>query len=286
MPGLIHELVNDASDATKPIGQMLRRMQVAAVRLGLDQLEAWVDHELNGYPDRKELPGYRVQVGVPMADHVMHGPQPLRGGSPEFRHQLSHWPILQSVGSIEDLLARDGDGEYWFPYPEPFATSTIEANGGFIRRVGLQLDRSRLVDIVDGVRGRILSWALSMEKAGVTGEGMSFSAEEQKAAQNVTNHTYFIGDNARQNINSTDNSTNTVVHGQVWGDLKSKIETEVTDPTEKSALVASVDDMQAQTTKGGFMAAYGRFMQSAANHVQVVEPFFKGLMDVMEGLAG
>lgn len=35
MPGLIQELVNDASDAAKPVSQLLRRMKVAAVRLKL-----------------------------------------------------------------------------------------------------------------------------------------------------------------------------------------------------------------------------------------------------------
>ena len=57
MSGLIEELVSDASDATKPVSQLLRRMKVAAVRLKLDDLEAWVEHELNGYAPGKAVPG-------------------------------------------------------------------------------------------------------------------------------------------------------------------------------------------------------------------------------------
>ena len=283
MPGLIEELVSDASDATKPVSQLLRRMKVAAVRLKLDDTESWVEHELNGYPqDGSPLPAYRNQSGTPMGDHVRYGPQPLTGGNAAIRTALSNRPLHQSLSSIEDLLSRPEDGIFWFPYSEPLNSQILDMNRGIIRSAGLQMDGSRLRDVVDSVRDRILTWALSMEKAGVTGAGMSFTPSEQKAAANVTN--IFYGDNARINQNSTDNSTNTVVHGNLFGDLKTRILAGVADPTEQAKLVAAVEEMEIEQGKPGYAAAYGKFVALAANHIQIVQPFLEGLTGMLSNL--
>lgn len=282
MSGMIYELVNDASDATKPVSQLLRRMKVAAVRLKLDALESWVDHEISGYPqDGQSLPAYRVQTGTPMGQHVIHGLQPLRGGTADTRILLSTRPILQSLSSIEDLLNRPDGGVFWFPYPEPYATELLNYNQGVLSAVGVQLDGSRLRDIVDSVRDRILTWALSMESAGVTGEGMSFTTAEQVAAQNVTNN--FYGDNARQNIGSTDNSTNNVIHGNLFGELKARATSEIADSAERCRLIEAIEDMEACQGTSGFASAYGKFIGLAANHMQLVQPFLERLTGMLAG---
>lgn len=277
MPGLIEELVSDASDATKPVSQLLRRMKVAAVRLKLDDLEAWVEHELNGYPPGTAVPSYRIQSGTPMCEHIVRGHEPLNIADEATRALLRQLPIQQSVGSIENLIAQPDNGNsiYWFNYDDQTTAQILAFNQGLLRSVGIKLDESRLVDVVDAVRDRILTWALSMEKAGVTGEGLSFTPTEQRAAQGVTNN--FYGDNARINQNSTDNSTNTVVHGNLFGDLKTSIEQGVSDEVERRALVDAIADMQSEQGKVGFAGAYGKFISLAANHMQLVSPFLPGL---------
>lgn len=282
MPGLIEELVSDASDATKPVSQLLRRMKVAAVRLKLEGLEEWVEHELNGYPVGA-VPNYRIQSGTPMGEHIIHGHQTLNIEDEATRGLLRELPIHQSIGSIENLLAQPdkGNAVYWFHFPDHITAQILAYNRGVLRSVGLRLDESRLVDVVDAVRDRILTWALSMEKAGVTGEGLSFTPAEQRAAQGVTNN--FYGDNARINQNSTDNSTNTVVNGSLFGDLKSSIEQGVADDAERKALVEAIAAMQSTQGKAGFAGAYGKFIALAANHMQLVAPFLPALAVMLSG---
>lgn len=272
MPGLIQELVNDASDATKPVSQLLRRMKVAAVRLKLDGLESWVEHELNGYPqDGTALPPYRTQSGTPMGEHRIHGPQPLSIHDSATRASLSSLPIPQSVGSIENLIAQDNapNGIYWFSYPDFIASQILTYNQGLLLSCGLRLDESRLVDILDAVRDRILTWALRMEEAGVTGEGMSFTQAERTAAHNVTNN--FYGDNARQNIGSTDSSTNNVVHGNIFGDLRTRIAQSIESSAQRDAMLQAVDDMEATQNTPSFINAYQRLIGLAADHIGVIQ---------------
>jgi hypothetical protein len=51
---------------------------------------------------------------------------------------------------------------------------------------------SAAVGILDAVRNALLEWALKLEKSGVRGEGMSFSADDRKKAHE-THATYNIG---------------------------------------------------------------------------------------------
>lgn len=46
-----------------------------------------------------------------------------------------------------------------------------------------QIDASAFQGILDGVRTRVLEWALGLEQRGVVGDGMTFSEGEQKRAQ-------------------------------------------------------------------------------------------------------
>jgi len=165
-------------------------------------------------------------------------------------------------------------------YPEFLERMTVPHMSG-VDRIAAQVDTSKFFSILDGVRDRALDWALELENAGVTGEGMSFTLREREAAQSVTN--IFIGDNARQNNHSTDNSTNTVVRGNLFGDLKARINSGVADEVERQQLVVAVEEMETSRGTGRFAAAYGKFISLAANHMQLVQPFLGGLTGMLAG---
>ena len=83
MAGLIEEIQRDATDETVPVVQLLRRMKVAAAKLKLAEIGAWVDHELTGYPSEKDLPPYRVLAGTPMVHRNGRGWSVLSLGQEE-----------------------------------------------------------------------------------------------------------------------------------------------------------------------------------------------------------
>lgn len=280
MPGLIEQLVSDASGSTVPVSQLLRRMKVAAVRLKLDELEEWVEHELNGYPDTAELPGYRFIFGLPQTLHNHWGWRNLKlGENAENNLLYSHIQYRQAIATSEEFGA--GTGEVRLSFPRFLEEALLPHLASGVTRIGLLIDRSTMGAMVSGVRNRILDWSLAMEKAGITGEGRSFTPAEQQTAANVTNN--FYGDNARINQDGTDNSTNTVVHGNVFGDLKARINSQLADTAEREELVAAVEEMEANQGKVGFAGAYGRFISLAANHMQIVQPFLEGLTGMLAG---
>jgi len=51
MPSLVEELQRDALNANAKVSDLLRKAKAIAVKLELPELEEWVEHELNGYPE-------------------------------------------------------------------------------------------------------------------------------------------------------------------------------------------------------------------------------------------
>ena len=279
MPGLVEQIQREASDNSVSVTQLLRHVKMASSKLKLPAVEGWVEHELRGYPNEHKVPRYRVLGGTPMAHSVFHGWRMMALGSDEQVNKMFQLLLFDKPITEVESVAKSKP-PILITYPEYLERMTVPNMSG-VDRIAAQVDSSKFFGILDGVRDRALDWALELENAGVTGAGMSFTLSEREAAQSVTN--IFTGDNARQNNHSTDNSTNTVVRGNLFGDLKASINAEVADELERQQLVAAVEEMEASRGTGRFAAAYGRFISLAANHMQLVQPFLEGLTGMLSG---
>lgn|GEM_PF-3231461 len=279
MPGLVEQIQREASDNSVSVTQLLRHVKMASSKLNLPAVEEWVEHELRGYPDEHKVPRYRVLGCTPMAHSVYQGWRLMALGSEEQVNKLFQLILFDKpVAEVESVA--NSKPPILITYPEFLERMTVPHMSG-VDRIAAQVDTSKFFSILDGVRDRALDWALELENAGVTGEGMSFTLREREAAQSVTN--IFIGDNARQNNHSTDNSTNTVVRGNLFGDLKARINSGVADEVERQQLVVAVEEMETSRGTGRFAAAYGKFISLAANHMQLVQPFLGGLTGMLAG---
>jgi hypothetical protein len=88
---------------------------------------------------------------------------------------------------------------------------------------------------------------------------------------------HLTGANARVNLNSTDNSTNTVVHGPVFGDLRAAIHTGVADPLQREALTSAVARLEAASAGADKLDAYSKLIAAGANHMTLLAPFLPAL---------
>lgn len=267
MPGLIDEIIRDASDGQASVSTLLRRMKVAASRLRLTDAIEWVDHELNGYPDATELPSYRCLNGVPQAHFASRGWVNIAlGDDPEWNRMYSIAFFNASIAEAEAHL--DGEATLRLTLMEELERTAVSQYPG-VDKVAVCISRGKMHDILNGVRNRVLDWALALDAAGVTGEGMSFSAQEKSAAATVsitTNNVTVSGPGSRANVGSTDNSTNTIT-GDVFGNIRTQIAQQVADPAERRALNDAVFDMErSEARSSSFAKAYAKFVGLAADH--------------------
>lgn len=186
MPGLVLELQSDALNKAVTCADLLRKALAVSRKLGVAEIEEWLRRELNGYPlDDDEVPTYREVHGQIRVWNSYHGWQPLNFGDAEMAEQLSRRKVMQPVSELDALLENKDEGSLQIPFPQKTVNALMKAMDVPLQPT-LHVASTSVVGILNAVRNHVLEWALELEKQGVIGEEMSFSQEEQKAADLVT----------------------------------------------------------------------------------------------------
>jgi hypothetical protein len=183
---LLREIQEEAVKTDVPLSSVLRKCLILAARLNNAQLRAWVEQELNGYPDDVEvLPDYRqggrVEVRGDLSGAFGSGlksaPIPPNNVPEELRDNLFGVQFEESVAAYESLLS---SGEQMFQVPWPADAIALLA-GEFYERMNCLsawrvISRSSIEHVLDAVRNRVLTLALELEKENPdAGEGLSGS---------------------------------------------------------------------------------------------------------------
>jgi hypothetical protein len=74
MANIIAQIQKDTLDHKIAVSTLLRKVKLTAAKLGLPQIENWVDKELKGYGQSDELPRYREIQGTPVARGARFAP--------------------------------------------------------------------------------------------------------------------------------------------------------------------------------------------------------------------
>lgn len=92
---------------------------------------------------------------------------------------------------------------------------------------------------------------------------------QSKIADNI----HFHGDNPRLNVNSTDNSINAAVSGNIrlFEALREKANT-ISDDLERERIQLAIAEMQSAHGSGGFLATYQQFISTVGDHITVFGP--------------
>ncbi|EEF59767.1 hypothetical protein [Pedosphaera parvula] len=184
MGSAVHNLQMTIVEGKQSLTQLLRQTKLIAAKLNLEDVERWVDMELDGYPANTETPPYRDYVTNSLQIHNAY-----RGGW-QFAGNLSiklkaREPIAQieSHAKAEQvamaspkrfpIVGDDGLPSIHMTSPQRIVTS------------GEQFKR-----IIDAVTNELLRWTTELEKRGIKGEDMNFNEKEKQAA---ANHFYNYG---------------------------------------------------------------------------------------------
>jgi hypothetical protein len=211
---LVFELQRMAVSPDVSVVQLVRAAKLVATKLGPGEAADWIDRELNGYDNLSMLPKYRILTGECRAFNPFRGWIPVQFPNAEFHDMCSEARVGQSLGSMEPLLT-DGSDHATLPFrfeQQRFLQQTFKEDMTF----AIRLSKGHINGIFDAVRNLTLNWSLSLERAGVRGDNMSFTLTEKQEAKPVSQQ-FFI-QNAGVIGNVSDNATVTN-NQQVTGSL-------------------------------------------------------------------
>lgn len=168
---LLNELIESLSTQESSLTGALLKTKVLLHEIGHKELAEWVNHELNGYPDDKELPEYRIlpaQVLANMANlayQVNSHPIPLGHLDDDARQRFESARMYQSLAVLEKLTNAEG-GVLESPIPMEYNGIFGEGlgNGFVIQRVWRSIGKPSVAQIFVQVRSRLLDFVLELKE--------------------------------------------------------------------------------------------------------------------------
>jgi hypothetical protein len=183
-----------------------------ASKLDRPDIADWLQAEQGGYVSVQSLPEYR-KIGTTLAYHtngyVPAGYGYLRNGVEDLPSYDLAAPmhVRDSISTILSWIEslKVGNAMY-FPIPEGGDYSrairrVIRVHPMFAQQLtfSLHLNDAQIKAVPEQIKDKVLDWACALEAAGVTGEGLSFSAEEKQIAHAIT---FNISDSHIEQLNN------------------------------------------------------------------------------------
>ena len=283
MASLVHELQQEALDPNVKVSDLLRKALVVSKKLGISEIEAWINKELNGYEGGKYTPEYRLAYGRVMVDDPYRGMVPVIFTHYEQEERLSKMPLISAAAHLEHLYG-DGssDSTILLSYFPGFGQKLMESMGSRVPPV-LQVQLSEVYKILDAIRNTILNWALKLEEDGILGDGMAFSKEEKETANGVSyNINNFYGDVTHSQVqqgssHSTQSQDNTGIDIDSLMTLVAAIRESMHDTNMESdqleELTGELDTLSAQA-------------KSPRPKVAILKESLLSIQRIIEGAAG
>jgi len=261
---VLDDILDGSTDPSVPAPDLLRKVQIAATRLGATQIVAWAKKELAGYADDDDLPSYRI-VDSPVSG-LFTGPlhsritQPLTA-RPEGWDDA--WKACLRQPLIELQALAEGESDAQVPWIAALVNLYDQSGVYRIEMHNLfsawkVLTRQSLRGVVDVVRSRAMEFALELQAdypdAGEIG-GPTVAATPGLATTvyNITNNITGHGTNLAAGPGAQ--QTSTLNAGDASSLLARLTELGLTEPERDEFVIAITEDNSIDGPHtGGFLA--------------------------------
>jgi hypothetical protein len=248
---VLDDILSASTDPSVPTSDLLRKVQIAATRLGAREIVEWARNELGGYPDEADLPPYRHHgTGVmglftgPMQSQVR---QPLTVIPPGM---ADRWTVDLRQPIVElQSLADETENDPQVQWPA-WAVNEYERTGAYtiqfhnLFSAWNVITRQSLRGIIDVVRSRAMEFALELQVAfpdagEVGGPTVASTPALAQTVYNITNNITGHGTNIAAGPGAT--QTSTVNVGDEAG-LRARLEELGIPADERDEFVAAVQE--------------------------------------------
>jgi hypothetical protein len=191
---LIQQLQGSALDPGTSVSDLLRRAMVVARKLRVSEIQDWIDHELYGYRGAP-VPDYRELGGELYGNYPHYGWVPLLIHDPQTVESYLIGAVSEPVSMIEKMAENSHIAGHRCRFPAEIEAK-VQTLTNYNAPIRLVILSAHVTTILDAVRSRILDWALKLEEAGVKGDGISFSLQDEEKAHTIiiTGNVGVIGD--------------------------------------------------------------------------------------------
>lgn len=268
---LLDEIISASTSGAVSSADLLRKVRIAAYRLGAEEIARWAKQELDGYGADDQLPGYRIQVsGVtgiftgPFRSQITHTLSVTPAGMEKWFTVELREPLMELQSLSE--LKQDPSREWPAPVVARYEASGVfrmDMHGLFAARN--VITRQSLKGIIDTVKTRAMDFALELqsdfpEAGSVDGPTVKSEPALAQTINNITNNITGHGSNVA--IASTDVRQRSVVKQGDTVALKREVEALGLSASDADAFIDAVSSDR--SIEGGKVTTFLERVRSGA----------------------
>ncbi|MCJ7514376.1 MAG: TIGR02391 family protein [Dehalococcoidia bacterium] len=167
---LVNGILDDINNANVDISIILRKCKIVATQVKNNELQIWVERELNGYGNKEDLPDYRIHKTesygdfISIAYHVKNRQIPSSCVPKEYREYVTTSYLMQPISHYASLLSEEGDtaAEVW-PGNLVAQIGSNMIQGYTLTRAWKPLSKNAISSLIDIVRNRVLEYIIQIE---------------------------------------------------------------------------------------------------------------------------
>lgn len=209
---MIKQLIEDVTFERISISQALTRAKIIAYKISNTQFKDWINSEINGYSDHKNLPEYRrvscdvfAEISNPFYG-VKTIPFDVTNLDKKFKDSdISFYKlnVLQSISTIEEGLDKSKNEDFGYEYLHIGMVQMLKGmvpDGELISAVKRRIQYTQLTHILNITKQKLLDTLLELNDAfpNLENEFKNDSANTEKT-QNIITQNIF-GNYANSNI--------------------------------------------------------------------------------------
>jgi len=251
---IVLRLQKKCVDSNEDLQSLLREALLISTKLNLNEFKNWVESELHGYKDNKNIPDYRK------INQTLYFSVPYHGRiKPEVPNKLSNTieilPNTTPIGEIESQILHQKTDLLEIP----MCSEQIKLLQGWFEteyKPFLVIQKSALIGIKEQVRNVLLEWTLKLEKDNILGtDDLIFSEKEKENAQHIhiENFNGILGNIAKLgNMSTGENSTNIYNENNISNEID-KLITEIKklglQDQDQEQVIIDLEDSKKDTSK-------------------------------------
>lgn len=184
--GLVLDLQSEALKLDCDVLNLVTKAYVVAKKLRIDDIQDWLDQELNGYRDKKKVPIYRVVCPYLKYYNPYHGWQSVVIGDEALEKTFQRFPVCDCLANLNAIL-NSNESNFCYPADDSMNEMLSQlARMPVTMKFAFFIPRNVIMVILEQVKRIVLEWALKLEEAGVVGDGLAFSSDEKDVAKHIT----------------------------------------------------------------------------------------------------
>lgn len=188
---LVLDLQKELYDNKISAEEALRKAYVISKKLNINDMNEWINNELNGYQNMKDIPNYRNITGTVEAYNPYHGWYPVKFVNLDVKEALSNIKLDFSISEMESIIKNSKTD---IIYLDTRGTSYLVEK--LNTKVRFQTSTHTFIGITNRVKNIILDWTLQLEEKGILVENFSFTNKEKEKGKEVSSPIINIfGDN-------------------------------------------------------------------------------------------